>query len=47
MKLEAQEQKEGMDCLYQFKTEECNPHNLTEKCQEILDCVQKSTEDID
>ena len=36
-----------MDCLYQFKTEECNPLNLTDKCKEIFECVQKSSSDID
>ena len=47
MKLEEVEQKEGMDCLYHFKTEECNPYNLTEKCKELLNCVQESSSDID
>ena len=32
IKAEEMQQKQGMDCLYQFKTEECNPLNLTEKC---------------
>ena len=41
-----QEQKKGMECLYQFKTEECNPLNLTERCEEIVGCVQNSVKDI-
>ena len=47
MKAEELEQKQGMDCLYQFKTEECNPLNLTDKCKEIFECVQESSSDID
>lgn len=33
IKAEQLEQQQGMDCLYQFKTEECNPLNLTDKCK--------------
>ena len=40
------EQKEGMDCLYQFKTQECNPMKLSQKCTELLTCIQKSANDV-
>ena len=44
--MEEAEQQEGMECLYQFKTEECNPLNLTDKCKEILSCVQESQKEL-
>jgi hypothetical protein len=34
--LEEEEKKEGINCLYQFRTEECNPMKLSDKCNELL-----------
>ena len=42
MEIESVEETEGMNCLYQFKTEECNPLNLSDNCAKLLDCVKKS-----
>ena len=36
-----------MNCMYQFRTEECNPMNLSDKCNQLLDCVQRAEMDID
>ena len=27
------EKEEAMNCMYQFKTQDCNPLNLTDKCK--------------
>ena len=28
-----EEKEEAMNCMYQFKTQDCNPLNLTDKCK--------------
>ena len=44
---EENEVKEGMDCLMQFKTSECNPMKLTDSCNDLLKCIQRSDKNID
>jgi len=40
VKLQEDEKAEGLECLYQFKVSECNPLNLTDKCEALLECIQ-------
>ena len=30
---QGQEREEAMNCMYQFKAQDCNPMNLTDKCK--------------
>jgi hypothetical protein len=46
IKTEEIEMKEGMDCLMQFKTSECNPLKLSDSCIELVECIQKSEKNI-
>ena len=32
--------------MYQFKTQDCNPLNMNEKCEELYECIEKSPKDI-
>jgi cytochrome c-type biogenesis protein CcmH/NrfG len=45
--LEEAERNEAMDCMYQFKTQDCNPLNMSDKCKEIYACIEKAPQDID
>jgi hypothetical protein len=47
MRMEEEEKKEGLNCLYQFRTEDCNPMKLNDKCTELLECVQQTETDLD
>ena len=43
---EQTEREQAMNCMYQFKTEDCNPLNMTDKCSQIYSCIEKSPKDI-
>ena len=45
--MEEDEREAAMDCMYQFKTQDCNPLNLTDKCKEIYECIEKGPQDVD